>query len=51
MPLKTRHLRANQAPYITEELFKAIMTRSRVKNIFLKTKAHKNKKIVIKELL
>ena len=34
IPLETRHLRANQSPYITKELSKAVMTRSRWKNIF-----------------
>ena len=43
-PLKTRHLRANQAPYLTKKFSKAVMTRSRLKNIFQKTKARKIKK-------
>lgn len=42
--LKTRHLRANQALYLTKKFSKAVMTRSRLKNIFQKTKARKIKK-------
>ena len=38
IPLKTRHLRANQAPYMTKDFRKATMTRSSLKNIYLKKK-------------
>ena len=47
IPLKTRHIRANQAPYTTTELSKAKMRSSRRKNIYLKTKAQEDKKITI----
>ena len=45
IPLKTPHLGVNQAPYMTKELSKAIMLRSRLTNTYLKTKAQEDKKI------
>ena len=38
VPLKTRYVRANQAPYITKKLSKEIMIRTRLRNKFFKTK-------------
>ena len=35
-PMKERMVRANNAPFMTKTLSKAIMTRSRLRNIFLK---------------
>ena len=37
-PIKKKYLRANQGAFMTKELQKAIMTRSRLRNIFLKEK-------------
>ena len=37
-PLKQRYVRANQAPFMNKKLNKEIMTRSRLRNKFLKTK-------------
>ena len=37
-PQKTRLVRANNPPFMTKELYKAIMTRSRLRNKFLKLK-------------
>ena len=47
IPLKKRHLRANQVPYLIKELSKAIMTRSKLKSIYLKTKAREDKKNIL----
>ena len=41
-PLKTRYLRANNKPHITSDLRKAIMNKSRLKNIANKTKSPKD---------
>ena len=38
VPLKTRYVRANQAPFITKKLSKEIMIRTRLRNKFFKTK-------------
>ena len=37
-PLKQRHIRANQAPFMNKKISKEIMKRSRLKNAFLKSK-------------
>ena len=37
-PLKTGLVRANNSPFMTKELYKAILTRSRLRNKFLKLK-------------
>ena len=42
MLLKTRLVRANNSPFMTKELYKAIMTRSRLRNKFLKLKTTKS---------
>ena len=41
-PLKNKMIRGNQAPFMNKELAKAIMTRSRLKNIFIKDKNKQN---------
>ena len=55
-PLKKKILRANNAPYITKKLRKAIMKRSQLENIHRKTltekslKAYKKQKICVSRL-
>ena len=39
-PMKKRYIGANNAPFMNKELCKAIMTRSRLRNIFLKLKTN-----------
>ena len=41
---KRKYIRANQAPFITKELNKEIMTRSRLRNKFLRLRSEENKK-------
>ena len=36
--MKQKHLRANEAPFMTKELYREIMKRSRLHNNFLRTK-------------
>ena len=43
-PLKKRFFRGNQAPFMNKELRKAIYTRSRLRNIFLKAPRKKIKR-------
>ena len=43
-PIKRKFVRANEAPFITKELHKAILKRSRLRNTFLKTKSITNRK-------
>ena len=55
-PLKKKILRANNAPYITAEIRKAIMERCQLENIYRKTltekflKAHKTQKYYVSRL-
>ena len=42
VPLKNKTIRGNQAPFMNKELAKAITTRSRLKNIFIKDKYKQN---------
>ena len=42
-PMKTKYVRANNAPFMTKTLSKAIMTRSRLRNKFLKNPSVTNK--------
>ena len=35
-PLKQKHIRDNQSPFMNKDLHKAIMTRTRLRNRFLK---------------
>ena len=48
-PLKKRYVRANQAPFMNKRLSKEIMTRSRLRNKFLKTKTDANRKAYNKQ--
>ena len=41
-PIKSKVIRDNQAPFMTKELAKSIMTRSRLKNRFDRTKTKEN---------
>ena len=43
-PIKRRYIRANEAPFMTKELHKAIMKRSRLRKKFLKTKSITDRK-------
>ena len=38
-PIKTKHLRANHSPFVTKELGKAIMLKSKLQNQYLKCKS------------
>ena len=49
-PLKKRYVRANQAPFMNKKLSKEIMTRSRLRNKFLKTKTDANRKAYNQQL-
>ena len=42
-PTKRKYVRANEAPFMTKELHKAIMKRSRLRNKFLKNKNEINR--------
>ena len=37
-PVKTKYLRANHSPFVTKELSKAIMLRSKLRNQYMKCK-------------
>ena len=41
-PIKKRYIRANQGPFMNKALQKAVMTRSRLRNKFLKNKTQSN---------
>ena len=41
--MKRKYVRANEAPFMTKELHKAIMIRSRLRNKFLKNKNEINR--------
>ena len=41
-PLKTKTVRGNQAPFMNKDLSKAIMTKSRIKNRYLKWPSREN---------
>ena len=43
-PLKRKHIQANNAPYMNKQLCKAIMTRSRLKNIYTKSPSSENER-------
>ena len=43
-PTKKKYIRANEAPFMSKELHKAIMKRSRLRNTFLKHRTDTNKK-------
>ena len=42
--IKRKHVRASEAPFMTKELHKAIMKRSRLRNKFLKNRTEDNQK-------
>ena len=44
IPINKKYIRANEAPFISKEFHKAIMKRSRLRNIFLKHRTNTNKK-------
>ena len=44
-PIKTKYLRANHSPFVTKELSKAIMLRSKLRNQYLKCKSRARFKI------
>ena len=44
-PIKRKYVRANEAPFMTKELHKAVMKRSKLRNKFLKTKSITDRKI------
>ena len=43
-PQKKRYLRGNQSPFMNETLAKALMHRSKLRNIFLKNRTEENRK-------
>ena len=43
-PIKRKNVRANEAPFMTKELHKAIKKRSRLRNKFLKERTENNQK-------
>ena len=43
-PIKRKYVRANEAPFMTKGLHKAIMKRSKLRNKFLKSKALSDRK-------
>ena len=42
-PCKKKHARGNQMPFLNKDLSKAIMTRTKLRNIFLQNKSEENK--------
>ena len=48
-PIKQKYIRANEVPYMTKALRKAIMTRSRLENKYLKTKSLADKDLFKKQ--
>ena len=42
-PLKKKYIRANYSKFVSKELSKAIMLRSKLRNQFLKTKTQESK--------
>ena len=42
-PLKKKYVRGNHSPFMNKFLFKAIMVRTRLRNIFLKNRSEENK--------
>ena len=43
-PIKRKYIRANESPFMTEDLHKAIMKRSKLRNKFLKSRNPSDKK-------
>ena len=46
-PLKKKHLRANHASFVTKELRKAIMERTKLRNIYLKRRTEQPRLYII----
>ena len=44
VPIKKKHICANEAPFMSKGIHKAIMKRSSLRNIFLKHRTDTNKK-------
>ena len=44
VPIKEKYIRANEAAFMSKEYHKAIMEKSRLRNIFLKHRTKINKK-------
>ena len=42
-PIKTKYARGNQMPFMTKNLSKEMMTRSRLRNKYLKDKTEENR--------
>ena len=47
-PPKNKYIRANQAPFMTKELNKEIMAKSRLRNRFVRSRSEENKIHIIK---
>ena len=43
-PIKRKYIRANETPFMTKDLHKAIMKRSKLRNNFLKSRNLSNRK-------
>ena len=48
-PIKKKHIRENHANFVTKDLRKALMLRSRLQNIFLKERSLQSKKAYRKQ--
>ena len=49
MPLKKRCIRHNHEPFINNGIFKAIMTRSRLRDRFLRNRSEENRELFRKQ--
>ena len=48
-PSKKTYARGNQMPFLTKDLLKVIMTRSRLRDIFLNKKTEENRTLYVKQ--
>ena len=48
-PQRKRYLRSNHKPFMNNEIFKAIMTRTRLRNRFLKNRSNRNRDLFCKQ--
>ena len=48
-PIKRKYIRANEAPFMTKDLHKAIMKRSKLRNKFLKSRNLSDGEIIHQE--
>ena len=48
-PIKQKHIRGNQSPFMNKDIHKAIMTRTRLRNRFLKEPTQMNRLIYKKQ--